>query len=110
MEQAATAQAEAERQSKISLLKSEITGWKSEISSIKSQLSSAIDRVKFNKKNKDKWKGRVDSWLPQQWLGQKAINAYKRIEKKYGDLDGALNNWFNLNKKIKQNEDKIDNL
>ena len=110
MEQAATAQAEAERQSKIALLKSEITGWKSEISSIKSQLSSAIDRVKFNKKNKNKWKGRVDSWLPQQWLGQKAINAYKRIEKKYGDLDGALNNWFSLNKKIKLNEDKIAKL
>ena len=68
------------------------------------------NRVNFNKKNKAEWKGRVNSWLPQQWLGKKGINAYKRIDKKYGNLTGALNNWFNLNKKIKQNEDKIAKL
>ena len=32
------------------------------------------------------------------------------IDKKYGNLTSALNNWFNLNKKIKTNETKISNL
>ena len=67
---------------------------------IKTQLTSAIDSVNFNKKNKAEWKGRVNSWLPQQWLGKKGINAYKRIDKKYGNLTGALNNWFNFDKKF----------
>ena len=101
---------EAERKAKIASLKGEITGWEVEISSIKSQLTNAIDRVNFNKKNKKDFKDKVNSWLPQQWLGKKGINAYKRIEKKYGDLTGDLNTWFSLNKKIKQNEDKIAKL
>lgn len=109
-DQAASAAAEAQRQAEISSLKSQITGWNNDIGMIKTQLTSAIDSVNFNKKNKAEWKGRVNSWLPQQWLGKKGINAYKRIDKKYGNLTGALNNWFNLNKKIKQNEDKIAKL
>ena len=108
--QMSAAQAEAERKAKIASLKGEITGWDVEISSIKSQLTNAIDRVNFNKKNKKDFKDKVNSWLPQQWLGKKGINAYKRIEKKYGDLTGDLNTWFSLNKKIKQNEDKIAKL
>ena len=109
-DQAASAAAEAQRQAEISSLKGQITGWDGDINMIKTQLTSAIDSVNFNKKNKAEWKGRVNSWLPQQWLGKKGINAYKRIDKKYGNLTGALNNWFNLNKKIKQNEDKIAKL
>ena len=109
-DQAAAAAAEAQRQAEISSLKGQITGWDGDINMIKTQLTSAIDSVNFNKKNKAEWKGRVNSWLPQQWLGKKGINAYKRIDKKYGNLTGALNNWFNLNKKIKQNEDKIAKL
>ena len=109
-DQAASAAAEAQRQAEISSLKGQITGWDGDVNMIKTQLTSAIDSVNFNKKNKAEWKGRVNSWLPQQWLGKKGINAYKRIDKKYGNLTGALNNWFNLNKKIKQNEDKIAKL
>ena len=109
-DQAASAAAEAQRQAEISSLKGQITGWDGDINMIKTQLTSAIDSVNFNKKNKAEWKGRVNSWLPQQWLGKKGINVYKRIDKKYGNLTGALNNWFNLNKKIKQNEDKIAKL
>ena len=109
-DQAASAAAEAQRQAEISSLKGQITGWDGDINMIKTQLTSAIDLVNFNKKNKAEWKGRVNSWLPQQWLGKKGINSYKRIDKKYGNLTGALNNWFNLNKKIKQNEDKIAKL
>ena len=108
--QASAAAAEAKRQAEISMLKSQITGWKSDISSIKTQLSSAVDRVGFNKKNKAEWKGRVNAWPPQSWLGKKSISAYNRIDKKYGNLTGALNNWFNLNKKIKANEVKISKL
>ena len=109
-DQAASSAAEAQRQAEISSLNSQITGWNNDIGMIKTQLTSAIDSVNFNKKNKAEWKGRVNSWLPQQWLGKKGINAYKRIDKKYGNLTGTLNNWFNLNKKIKQNEDKIAKL
>ncbi len=108
--QADAAAAEAQRQAEISSLNTQITGWNNDIGMIKTQLTTAIDSVNFNKKNKAEWKGRVNSWLPQQWLGKKGINAYKRIDKKYGNLTGALNNWFNLNKKIKSNEDKIAKL
>lgn len=108
--QMSAAQAEAERKAKIASLQGQITGWESEINSIKLQLTNAIDRVNFNKKNKKDFKDKVNSWLPQQWLGKKGINAYKRIERKYGDLTGDLNAWFGLNKKIKQNEDKIAKL
>jgi len=109
--QASAALAEAKIQAEKTMLESQITGWKSDINNIKSQLKSSIDSVNFNKKNKAVWVGRIDSWLlPQQWLGKKGINAYKRIEKKYGNLTGDLNNWFNLNKKINTNQSKIDNL
>jgi len=108
--QATAAAAEQARQAEISILQSQITGWNDDIESIKSKLTSAVGGVGFNKKNKAEWKGRVNSWLPQQWLGKKALSAYNRIDKKYGDLTGALNNWFNLNKKIKANETKISNL
>ena len=108
--QMSAAQAEAERKAEIASLQGQITGWESEINSIKLQLTNAIDRVNFNKKNKKDFKDKVNSWLPQQWLGKKGINAYKRIERKYGDLTGDLNAWFGLNKKIKQNEDKIAKL
>ena len=109
-DQASAAASEAQKQAEKTMLESQITGWNNDIGMIKTQLTSAIDSVNFNKKNKAEWKGRVNSWLPQQWLGKKALSAYNRIDKKYGNLTGTLNNWFNLKKKINANQSKIDNL
>ena len=113
----AEAAAEAAKQIEKNILQGEISGWQVTITQIRDTLTNAIDKVNFNKTNKAIWKSRVGSWKPEEWLGKKATNAYNRIENKFGvqgslggDLTGALNNWFDLNKKIAINQGKIDNL
>lgn len=108
---------EAAKQIEKNILQGEIGGWQFTITQIRDTLTNSINKVNFNKTNKAIWESRVGSWKPEEWLGKKATNAYSRIENKFGmqgslggDLNGALENWFELNNKIKINKNKISNL
>ena len=108
---AAAATAAQAKQDQINALQSQINELKGDIQVIKNRITAGVVSVGFNSTNNGIWNGRVNSWTPQQWHTNRNSSAFGRINRNMNrTLETDINNWAQLDNKIKENENIIASL